>query len=125
MELQSIPDVIRLYNTLDRMEASVSILQEELEQLRNDIDRLQNEVSDLEVDLLKVDVADLGKIRVKTAMSDSRKQFVAEFLRVEKNRLYEPEVAFLRYTLDQTELDEEEMDMIKKIFARLDKLSKK
>lgn len=125
MELQSIPDVIRLYNTLDRMEASVSILQEELEQLRNDVKRLQDEVESFEIDLLKIDVADLGKIRIKHPMSNSRKQFVANFITLEKGRLYEPEISFLRYTLDQDELDQEEMETIKKIFARLDKLSKK
>jgi hypothetical protein len=117
-------DTEKLYNLLDQIEASTSILLEEITDFQKQVDTLKDALDRLEIELIKRDLADAGSINIRIPMTGIRKQFISDFLREEKARLLKEEAEYLNQMINLEEVNEMEMQLIQAIFTRIDQLNK-
>lgn len=117
-------DTEKLYNLLDQIEASTSILLEEITDFQKQVDTLKDALDRLEIELIKRDLADAGSINIRIPMTVIRKQFISDFLRQEKARLLKEEEEYLNQMINLEEVNEMEMQLIQSIFTRIDQLNK-
>jgi ubiquinone biosynthesis protein UbiJ len=117
-------DTSKLYDLFEQIEASTSILLEELEEFQAQLDKLKDSLDRLEIELIVKEVADAGTINIKIPMTTIRKQFISDFLREEKRRLLKEEADYLGKMITLEEVNQIEMELINSIFARIDQLNK-
>ena len=114
----------KLYDLFEQIEASTSILLEELQDFQIQVDKLKDALDRLEIELIVKEVADAGTINIKIPMTTIRKQFISDFLREEKRRLLKEEADYLGKMITLEEVNQIEMELINSIFARIDQLNK-
>ena len=114
----------KLYDLFEQIEASTSILLEELQDFQIQLDKLKDALDRLEIELIVKEVADAGTINIKIPMTTIRKQFISDFLREEKRRLLKEEADYLGKMITLEEVNQIEMELINSIFARIDQLNK-
>ena len=117
-------DTSKLYDLFEQIEASTSILLEELQDFQIQVDKLKDALDRLEIELIVKEVADAGTINIKIPMTTIRKQFISDFLREEKRRLLKEEADYLGKMITLEEVNQIEMELINSIFARIDQLNK-
>jgi UTP-glucose-1-phosphate uridylyltransferase len=114
----------KLYDLFEQIEASTSILLEELQDFQIQVDKLKDALDRLEIELIVKEVADAGTINIRIPMTGIRKQFISDFLREEKTRLLKEEAEYLDRMLTLEEVNQMEMELINSIFTRIDQLNK-
>jgi len=114
----------KLYDLFEQIEASTSILLEELQDFQIQVDKLKDALDRLEIELIVKEVADAGTINIKIPMTTIRKQFISDFIREEKRRLLKEEEEYLSRMINLEEVNQMEMELINSIFTRIDQLNK-
>ncbi len=117
-------DTEKLYNLLDQIEASTSILLEEITDFQKQVDTLKDALDRLEIELVIKDIADAGSMNIRIPMTTIRKQFISDFIRQEKARLLKEEEEYLDKMITMDDVNEVEMELIQSIFKRIDQLNK-